>query len=107
MNSGNYKKRVKIYEITEHEDGFGGFFVQNVFKVDVWANINTINNSISKDFGLTEVENSILVNIRKRKDFQVSKSMLIEYRNKKYSIISIKEPEFNNIDISLICKYNG
>ena len=90
MSSRAYNKRIEIYETTPVSDGVGGFTTTTNLIGSSWAKIKTFNvggNSNATDFGLIDVNDSLIITVRKRNDITYnSETQFIKYRGKKYII---------------------
>jgi head-tail adaptor len=90
MRSRGYNKRIDIYETTSVFDGISGYTSSTSLIGSSWAKISTFNvgkNTNSTEFGLLDVNDSLIVTVRKRNDVTYnSDSMYIVYRGVKYII---------------------
>jgi len=90
LRARGFNKRIDIYQTTKVSDSFGGYTNDASLLASVWANISTINVSKGSSnitaFGVIDVNNSVIVTIRKRAiDIE---TMYIMYRGFKYTISS-------------------
>lgn len=90
MSLRAYNKRIEIYETTTIVDGFGGNTVSTNLLAITWANISTFNvgrNGNATDYGLLDVNDSLIIKTRKRNDITYnSQTQFIKYRGDKYII---------------------
>lgn len=90
MNSRDLTKRIELFAITSVSDGFGGFTVSSASLGKSWAKIESIQPGRSNnldEFGITDLNKSIFVTVRKRNDLVYSmETMFFTYRGSKYTI---------------------
>jgi len=90
MKSREFNKRIDIYETTSIFDGISGYTSSTSLIGSSWAKISTFNvgkNTNSTEFGLLDVNDSLIITVRKRNDITYnSDSQHIIYRGVKYII---------------------
>ena len=90
MNARELNKRIEIRATEIVSDGYGGNTVQDVLISNSWAKIESLRpgrNYNLQDFGLTDIQNSVLITVRKRNDLVYDpQTMYFVYRGKKYTI---------------------
>lgn len=99
MNSRAFTKRIKIYQTTEVDDGFGGITNgEDILVLDTWAKIENVKSLPQfQGLGLDFTSENINITIRKRNDKPIdSTTMYVMYRDSKYSIVN--EPINVNYD---------
>lgn len=99
--SRDFRKRVKLYQITEVTDGFGGYTIEDQLLTTTWAEIKSISqkpqNDILTDFGINNANLAITITVRKRNDLTYNTiNQYITYNGDKYNILTF--PENKNFD---------
>lgn len=90
MRARKYTKKIELWQTSNVSDGYSGIVSTSALIDTVWCEIKT-NNSTYRDteLGKTETTNKLIVNLRKRSDFDYnSKTLFFKYRGKVYRIVS-------------------
>ena len=108
MISRKYNKRVEIWQTIEKLDGYGGRLIDELFLTKSWANIvstgsnRTLSNRLT-DLGISDIQNTIIINLRHRNDFSYNGiNQFIQYRGQKYIIQSVIEKGLENTEVEII-----
>lgn len=104
INAGKYNRRIVIYEVTQGKDSAG--FPVNVEKkiLTTYANIKTLRGFtlISQN---TDFEKAYInFTIRYPKSVEITRDMLIKYRDKVYTIEYLNNIDFANIELEIQAK---
>ena len=90
MNSRDLTKQIELFELVSVSDGYGGYNVTESSLGKSWAKIESLQPGRSNNldnFGITDLNNSIFVTVRKRNDLVYSmETMFFKYRGSKYTI---------------------
>ena len=106
MRSRALQKRIEIWQSTPVPDGFGGNNIYDALIDKYWANITTLSDNRkysvnSKELGINDIANSIVIKLRKRNDLPLnSVNQFIKYRGHKYIIQT--QPTNTNFDDAFI-----
>ena len=107
MRARGFSKRIEIWQTFEQDDGYGGHTLIDAQITTTWAKVNTFGNKSSKyssklsDFGISDTQTAITVQVRKRSDFDYnSLNQFIMYNGVKYTIATF--PTDNNFNHSII-----
>ena len=90
MRARKYNKKIEVWQTAPLSDGFGGSTISETLLTSSWCSINTLDRiSRSTDFGITDTNDTIVVQLRKRNDLIYnSKNLYFKYRGYKYLIQS-------------------
>lgn len=90
MRARKYNKKVELWQTSLVSDGFGGSGVSPNLLKSIWCKFITLDRiSRSTDLGLTETTNTLIIQLRKRSDFDFnSETMFFKYRGDNYMIQS-------------------
>lgn len=103
MIARKYDKRIQLFSLDSVNDVFGGFTVENVFRGNKWAHIETKNSVRNTDNGNIENYQTIMISFRARGlDLDVKKNFIV-YNAKKYVINKIDNVDLTGIDLTAFC----
>lgn len=106
MRSRRYTKIIEIWQTTPVEDGYGGSLPnEEVLITKSWCNIkNKTNTQRLTDLGVTDVNNTIVIQLRHRNDINYNAiNQYIKYRGVKYIIQNApNNVDFQDVDIEII-----
>ncbi len=92
MRGRKYTKKIAFYQVTETQNDYGDTNITDSLIFNTWCQIITDNqkgNNRSTEFGQTETSDRLIINLRKRDNFNFnSKDLYVLYRGLRYNIIS-------------------
>ena len=104
MLSKSYDKRVELWEVSDIDDGFGGFVTSETFIVKRWCNIKTKNSFVNKNNGKVENFNTTVFSFRGINNFSLSiKINFLKYKGIKYVINSVENGGLEGIELVVNC----
>ena len=106
MSARQFNKRIEVWQTVAVADGSGGNTVSENIITTTWAKLETLDSTQITTLGLDYTKSSLLVTVRKRKDFIYnSKTIYIKYKGNKYTITSYPTDEdFISATISFIAQ---
>lgn len=104
MRSRHYDRRIDVYQVSSQNDGYGGHTMTENLLFSTWAKIETMNNKMLIDYGLTEDVMGVMFKVRHRNDYTYNaNNMHVVYRGDKYVIKSIENVDFKDVDTIIVC----
>lgn len=103
INAGKYKHKISIYSVTETEDNEGFKVVERELVLSPYASIKTLK-------GITLIKNDsdfdkAFVNFTIRfPKTEINRDMLIDFRNKTYSIEYLNNVNEANVELEIQAK---
>ncbi len=106
MRARAFNKRIEVWQTVRVDDGFGGNTLTDNIITTTWAKLETLDSTEITTLGLDYTKSSLLVTVRKRKDFIYnSKTIYIKYKGNKYTITSYPTDEdFISANITFIAQ---
>lgn len=107
MRKARYINRIEFWQVEESADGYGGNTLTEEFITKSWCNIKTPSNASASqriiDFGITDVQNTILITLRKRNDIDYNAiNQFIKYNGSKYVVKSVIDVDLMGVDVEII-----
>jgi hypothetical protein len=110
MIARKYDRIIEVWQTANVDDGFGGIKTSEALLGKSWCHIRSGSGSSSRltDLGVTDIANTIIVNLRHRNDLKYSAvDMFFVYKGEKYIINTIVEKDLSAIEIEITATRNG
>ena len=103
-NPRKYRHRVSVYAQTGSADSYGGTTLSGSLLSTVWADVSTISQDKTQDYGLHEVREAIRVFVRKNDTVDWRREdIYLVYKSKNWHINSVNELNLWDVEYELIC----
>ena len=105
MLAREYDKQIKVYEVTNVPNEFGGNTIAETLVTTTWAKLitNGLGNK-AVNMGITTFENALLFKVRHRLDFTYQgRTLFIMYRGDKYIIKAVRDVNERQREVEIFC----
>lgn len=103
LKARKYINRIEVWRDAEHEDGFGGYTTVPEKVDNSWCNIKTISSSRLTDFGITDQDYALKLELRHRNDLDYeAEDIFLKYKDISYIVQTVVPRDLENYEIQII-----